>query len=283
MELNEDIFDQIHQYLNEEFDDEEYKKFEIQMNQNPALAQEVATQRRIKYGLKVNDFKQQFINIHAQLKKENILPVLIENTFADETPNIILKSFNSYSILRYITIAASVVLLIGGGIFIFTEQQSNDQIAQQKNKLKSTTPDTRIEKSNEIAETKKPLIKIKSIDFNKIYAANFVKNPVIESPFSSEKYGLSPSKMASWEADTLNLREGIMYLASGKTQDAIDKFKSLTISKFENIRFQADWYLVLAYLKAQDIAKVKGSLEMIIANEKHIYLEKSKKLSKSLK
>ena len=283
MELNQDLFNQIHQYLNQEFGTEEHKKFEIQMNQNPALAQAVTTQRRIKSGLKVNDFKQQFINIHSQLKKENVLPIFRENTFADENSIINLKPSNLYSILKYIAIAASLILMIGGGIFIFEKQQMDKHFAQQKIKINSPTPSSKREKSTEIANTKKPIIKTKSIDFNKIYATNFVKIPVIESPFSSEKYGVSPSKIALWESDTVNLKKGIMYLEIGKTQDAINEFNNLAVSRFENIRFHADWYLVLAHLQAKDMVKVKRQLAMIIGNENHIYLENSKKLSKSLK
>lgn len=283
MELNEDLFNQIHQYLNEEFDIEEHKKFEIQMKQNPALAQEVASQQRIKSGLKINNFKQQFINIHLQLKNENMLPIFEENSFANESNIIRTKFINSHSKLKYFAIVASIVLVICGGIFIFTKQQLTEQIAQQKNKLKTITPSLKIEKTTEIATVKKNLIKNKLIDFNKVYAINFVKNPVINSPFSSEKYGVSPSKMALWDADTLILKKGIMFLKSGETQNAIHKFKTLSVSKFENLRFHADWYLALAYLQAKDIIKVKRQLAMINENKNHIYLENSKTLLNSLK
>lgn len=274
MELNEDIFNQIHQYLNNDLEVEERQKFEIQMKQNLALAQEVATQRRIKSGLKVNDYKQQFSNIHAQLKKENALP------FFEEKPVIKLESRKSN--IRHFAYAASIVLMIGVGLFFYLKP---DPIELANTKVKAKEPSVKTIKPDkvEITDVKKPINKPVLIDFNKIYANNFVENPVIESPFSNEKYGVSPGKIAEWEADTLNLSKGIHYLETKKTQNAIAEFQKLTSSKFESLRFNSDWYLALAYLQEKDIINAKKQLNTITRSEKHIYFKKSKNLLKSLK
>lgn len=274
MELNEDIFNAIHQYLNNDLEVEERQNFEIQMNQNPALAQEVATQRRIKSGLKINGYKQQFGNIHAKLKKENTLP------FYEGKSAITLKPRKST--LQYFAYAASIILILGVGLFFYLKPEPielvNTKTKTPKSSIKTIKPD-----KIEIAEVHKPMNKPVSIDFDKIYANNFVKKPVIESPFSNEKYGVSPSKIAAWDSDTSNFSKGIQYLETKKTQNAIAEFQKLAVSKFEQIRFQSDWYLALSYLQEKDLTSTKKQLATIIENEKHIYANKSKILLKSLK
>ena len=271
MILNEDIFNQIHQYLNDDLKVDERQKFEIQMNQNPALAQEVVTQRRIKSGLKVNDYKQQFSNIHAQLKKDNELPVF------EGKP--VIKLSSSKLDLRYFAYAASLILMIGVGLFFYLKPAITEPLANTNVKplIKAVKPN-----KVEIAKADKPIIKPKTIDYNKIFANNFVKSPVIDNPFSTEKLGVSPSKIATWEADTMNLRKGIEYLEAKKPQYAIDEFQKLSTSKFENIKSHGDWYLALAYLQEKDIIKTKKQLTTIIKEEKHTYYKKAKSLLKSL-
>ena len=117
MELNEDIFNQIHEYLNDDLEFEKRQKFEIQMNQNPVLAQELATQRRIKSGLKVNDYKRQFSNIHAQLKQDNALPVFEEK--------LLINLNSSKSNLRYFAYAASIILMLCVGLFYYLYSLGN--------------------------------------------------------------------------------------------------------------------------------------------------------------
>jgi hypothetical protein len=273
MELNEDIFNQIHQYLNEDLAEDERQKFEIQMNQNPVLAQEVATQRRIKSGLKVNNYKQQFSNIHSQLKQGNALPVFEEQS--------VIKVNSSKSNLRYFAYAASIILMLGVGLFFYLKPVTTEPLA----KIKTSKPLIKTQQPDEveIADVKKPINKPESVDYDKILADNFVPKPVIENPFSSEKLGVSPSKIATWEADTLNLRKGIHYLETKKTQNAIEAFQKLKLSKFENIKFHAEWYLALTYLQEKDIIKAQKQLKIIAASESHIYSKKSKALLKSLK
>ena len=271
MELNEDIFIQIHQYLNEDLGEEERQKFEIQMNQNLALAQEVAIQRRIKSGLKVNDYRQQFNDIHVQLKKDNALPVFERKS--------VIKLNSSKLNLRYFAYAASLILMIGVGLFFYLKPVAIEPLANTNLKplIKASKPD-----KVEIAKGDKPIIKPKTIDYNKIFANNFVKNPVIDNPFSTEKLGVSPSKIATWETDIMNLRKGIEYLEAKKPQYAIDELQKLSTSKFENIKSHGEWYLALAYLQEKDIIKAKKQLKTIVDNEKHIYYRKAKSLLKSL-
>lgn len=274
MELNEDIFNQIHQYLNNDLKVEERQKFEIQMNQNPALSQEVATQRRIKSGLKVNDYKQQFSNIHARLKKENALPFFEENS--------VIKLESRKSNMQYFAYAASIILILSVSLFFYLKPDPielvNTKVKTKESSIKTIKPD-----KIEVANVKKPINKPVTIDFNKIYTNNFVKKPAIESPFSNEKFGVSPSKIVAWESDTLNLREGLEYLDVKKTQNAITQFQKLTFSKFENIKFHADWYLALAYIQEKDITKAKKQLTTIAESNEHNYSKRAKELIKLLK
>lgn len=272
MELNEDIFNQIHLYLNEDLEEEERQKFEIQINQNPELAQEIALQRRIKSGLKVNNYKQQFSNIHSQLKQDNLLPFFEEKTVAQLN--------TTHSNWRYFVYAASIVLIISFGLFFYLKPHPTKQLANNNPKpsIKLSKPD-----KVEIAKSDKIINKTAPIDLKELFVNNFNNKPAIAPPFLSEKFGISPSIMAAWDADTLILRKGVEYLEITKTQSAIDEFQKISISKFENIKFHADWYLALAYIQKKDLLKAKKQLNLIIANEKHSYLKESKALMKILR
>ena len=159
-----------------------------------------------------------------------------------------------------------------------TEPLSKTKVKTHKPFIKSTKP-----AEVEIAEIKEQINKPKTTDFNKIFATNFIKKPVIENPFSSEKLGVSPSKIVAWETDTLNLRKGLDYLDVKKTQNAITEFQKLTFSKFLNIKSHADWYLVLAYIQEKDIINAKKQLTTIAENDEHNYSKRAKTLIKLLK
>ncbi len=277
MELSEDIFNQIHQYLNNTLAEDEHKKFKNQMNTNPALAEEVATQRRIKAGLKINNYKQQFKNIHTQLKNENALPIF------EEKP--LFKKEASTFKWHYFAYAASITLIIGVGFFFYQKQastESEEQVATTKDN--TTKQAVKTDKGNniELAEIEKPFKKNTPINYNKIYTDNFTDSPVIDSPFSSEKYGISPSKIASWEADTLSLRGAINYLKTGKNQDAQAELQKLRNSKFDNIRFHSDWYLALVYLHQKDGIRATEILKKIRDDKQHLYAKKAEQILKVL-
>lgn len=277
MELSEDIFNQIHQYLNHTLEDDDRQKFETQMNTNPALAQEVATQRRIKSGLKINKYKQQLIDIHAQLKNENTLPVFEEETILEK--KVIPFKWN------YVAYAASVTLIIGVCLFFYQEQRITTQSGQSLASVKKpSTPQQTIKTDKaidpKVTKDEQAINQTSPINYEHLYTNNFTANPSIESPFSSEKYGISPSKITSWEADTLSLRAAINYLKTGKDQDAQTELEKLRNSKFEQIRVHSEWYLALAYLHQKDGTRTKEILKKISDDKKHLYAKKAEQILK---
>ena len=76
--------------------------------------------------------------------------------------------------------------------------------------------------------------------------------------------------------------EGNALLASGKTQEAIDKFKQhLTFS--DNLNNRTHWYLALAYLKNKETAKAKKELEQLLDSGEAFKKNEATSLLKKLK
>lgn len=285
MEEKEENFNKIHQFLRQELSIEERKTFENEVNKNPVLMKAVATQRRIKVGLKVNNYKAQFKAIHTKLQNENALPDLEFENYQSEAK--IIKVSSNKSFVKYSALAASIILLIGVGLFLFTKKETNEQLAKQNTFIKGRDKDekniiTPIDKQSKEQLTKKDIPK-KGLDFQKEFAQNFDSIPKIESPFNTEKFGVSPTKINAWEADTLLLRKGISLLVVRQTKAAIEILRKSENSHFKEIKSQSAWYLALAYLQENNKDFLRKQLEKNIANKDLLYTEKSRKLFERIK
>lgn len=74
MELTETLLADIHAYLSNGMTPQQQLAFEAQMQANPALAQEVRTQQRIKQGLRILQRKNELKALHQTLLAEGALP-----------------------------------------------------------------------------------------------------------------------------------------------------------------------------------------------------------------
>lgn len=291
--LSEEQFNQIHAYLRGEGSPEERTAFEQQMNQNPELAQEVASQKRIKTGLKANENKRKFQDIHAQLKAAGALPeVIVKPTPVEEEieEEVATKVTPLWSWSR-LAVAASVILAVGMGWYIYsTSQPTPTQVAvtpeppntkPDKVTPKQETVNPKQETPNRKPQTGNP--KTESPNFKQLFAQNFTATPKIGSPFSSENLGLSPSLVARWQSDTATLHAGIRLLDAGRGRSALAEFEKLEKSKFEEIQQHAQWYIALSLLWQSQYDKTKERLEAIATNDKHLYQARAKKLLGKLK
>jgi anti-sigma-K factor RskA len=113
MALSEEAFHEIHQYLSRRDTPEEHADFEKRMRADQALAGEVAAQRRILNGLKANEYKNLFKDIHAQLENDGALPTSAGEDDPEQGKTIPLNPESRISgRWRYIAAAASILLAI---------------------------------------------------------------------------------------------------------------------------------------------------------------------------
>jgi len=273
MELSEEAFQEIHRYLSGESTPEERADFEKRMQADAALAQEVATQRRIRNGLKANEYKNLFRDIHAELQREGaladraerekgkIVPLLPESRFAMRWP--------------YVAAVASI-LVAAGLLWYFNSQPESTPIASDTPVVeKPTTPDTlrsapSTAKPESVKTTAPKPIKPQAAPANTakpdFFAEYFYEKPALESPFSKEKLGLSPSAFRQWQSDTAHVHQGIRYLGVHDAALALQELKQVETSRFPQIKGTAEWYIALAYLQQNDLKNCVEQLKKVAAD-----------------
>lgn len=279
MELSEETFDEIHQYLSGRGTPEGRAAFERRMNADEALASEVASQRRIRNGLKANEYKALFKDIHAQLQSEGALPANSQNE-NDDTKILPLTRDNTRTNARwpYLAAAASVLIAVGL-VWYFNFGPKDTQIASdtpQTPVIKDTVTQIQPEKKTDTAKTTAPVQPPvekapASVNTSEFFAAYFDSNAVFESPFSKDKLGISPSALAQWRSDTANVQQGIRHLAKRETGQALEALGQVEASRYQQLKGVADWYKALAYLQRNDLKNCKEQLKKVIADPENTY------------
>ena len=274
--LSQNIFEQIHLYLSGEMNEKETKDFEQLLQENAVVNEEFMWQKRIKEGLKAQEYKKQFQNIHQQLNAEGEL-----NRLETKSPKIIISLS-----WKYLSIAASIVLVIG----IWWIWTNNDKISSDTNdKLTKNVPSLNtpkiIVKEDSTTQAKinkeiKPINKI--VDFEA-----FIQMPeTLHSPFQQGKMmGLSPSSIALWETDSSTLVNNVKALKQNpKSQNSqlLERFQALQQSRFENVRHEAEWYEALVRLSRKELKEARKILKNIALNKTHPYQSKAILLLKKL-
>lgn len=288
MELSENTFFEIHEYLKGNGDPAARAEFERRMQADPDLAREVQSQKRIQSGLQANAYKKMFGDIHAQLEATGMLaytgPSLpsktIRNTSEDTDPR--------KTLWPYFAAAASVLLALGITWYFHWSPRSRPQIAVHHEipapaDSASAAP---LAKNN---STEKPIASkhVKSPKFSrntseKLFAGNFKVLENIETPFSREKYGLSPGAVAQWRSDTATLHQAVRLLGEGHSESAVEALKKVENSRFQNLKYHSGWYIALAFLRLDQREKCREQLSGITADHANPYRQKAGRLLEQL-
>lgn len=281
MELSEEIFHEIHQYLSGQGTPEERTSFESRMNTDEELAREVASQRRIRNGLKANEYKALFKDIHARLQSEGALPEQpqAEN---DDTKILPLAADKANARWLYFAAAASVLIAIGL-VWYFNLGSQDPQLASDtpvvKDTVTQTPPAERPDTAQHNAPVQQPVKKAPAaVNTSEFFAAYFDPNTMLESPFSGDKLGVSPSAIAQWRSDTAHVQQGIRYLAKREATLALEAFGLVEASRYRQLKRVADWYRALAYLQHNDLKNCKEQLKKIIADPENTYSKQAREL-----
>lgn len=282
MELSEQTFHEIHQYLSGQGTPEERAAFENRMSVDQELSQEVASQRRIRNGLKANEYKKLFADIHAGLRREGALPEVPE---ADDKKILPLAAENrSDAGARWPYLAAAASVLIAIGLtWYFTSTPKNTQVASDVPEapvVQDTVQRVEPKKTPDTTKTQAPLKQpVKpapaGVNASAFFAAYFDPKAVIESPFSNGKLGVSPSSIAQWRSDTAHVQQGVRHLAKSEATLALQEFDQVETSRFRQLNSVTSWYKALAYLQRNDLKNCKKQLQIVMDDPDNVYYKKA--------
>lgn len=276
MELSEETFNEIHQYLSGEGTPEERADFEKRMQADEALAHEVATQRRIRLGLIANEYKKLFRDIQAELQREGALGGNAEQADQEETDIVPLLPEGRSAIRWPYAAAAASIFLAAGLLWYFNSQPESTPIASDTpvavkpavpDTLLPAQPTTRPDSVKVIKpKPKKPQAPPANTHESDFFAEYFSEIPILESPFSKEKLGLSPSAFRQWRSDTAHVHQGIRYLAAHDAVSALQELIQLENSPFPQVKGTAEWYIAMAYLQQNDLQNCVEQLKKVAAD-----------------
>lgn len=282
MKLSEQTFHEIHQYLSGRGTPEERAAFESRMNADQELAQEVASQRRIRNGLKANEYKKLFRDIHAELQLEGALPNARQADDRKILPIAPERRSNAWVRWPYLAAAASVLLAVGL-VWYFNATPKNSQVASDISDVPVVQDTTQQVEPKETGDTAKTEVPAKqqvkpapaSVNISEFFATYFDPEATIDSPFASDKLGVSPSSIAQWRSDTAHVQQGIRYLAKREAALALQEFGQVETSRFRQLKSVTSWYKALAYLQQNDLKNCKAQLEIVLADPENIYHKKA--------
>ncbi|MBO9617192.1 MAG: hypothetical protein J7619_31185 [Dyadobacter sp.] len=280
MELSEETFHEIHQYLSGQGTPEERAAFERRMNADEELAREVASQQRIRNGLKANGYKALFKDIHAQLESEGALPGKPQA----DAKIVPLAPDHARANARwpYLAAAASVLIAVGL-VWYFNFGPEDPQVASDtptvKDTVTQTPPTERPDTAKNNAPVQQPVKPAPArVNTSEFFATYFDTNAELKSPFSGEKLGVSPSAIAQWRSDTAHVQQGIRYLANREAAQALQELGQVENSRYQQVKGTADWYKALAYLQQNDLKNCKEQLKKVMADPDNTYSKQATEL-----
>ena len=280
MELSEETFGEIHRYLGGHGTPEERAAFENRLNADQELVNEVASQRRIRNGLKANEYKALFKGIHEQLQSEGALPgnTQAENDGVKIVPLAPASQSRVSARWPYLAAAASVLIAVGL-VWYFNFTPKNAQVASDTPKTPAVE-DTNIKaQPNEGTDTVKTNAPLQQpskpapaiVNTSEFFATYFDQNAVLESPFSKDKLGVSPSAIAQWRSDTARVQQGIRHLAKREAALALQEFGQVETSRYQQLKGVASWYKALTYLQQNDLKNCKEQLKKVTTDPENTY------------
>lgn len=280
MDLSQEIFHKIHRYLSGNDTPAEREAFEAQMRSDADLAAEVAAQRRIRDGLKANEYKKLFKNIHAELENDGAL-----QPAADDRDSRPVRPLVRWS---YFAAAASIALAMGV-LWYVNIDKAPAPVAHETPAVLSPAPrDTMTETPHAPSPDsgtktspkrhKKAANAPAETPADQLFAAYFKPDVDLQSPFSKEKLGLSPSAYRQWRSDTAYVHQGVRLLVQGEGGLAMQELQLAENSRYAQVKYAASWYLALSYLQQNAPDRAQEQLKKIIAESDHAYQQQAVEL-----
>jgi tetratricopeptide (TPR) repeat protein len=248
----------IDNYLGGRLNQEEKSAFEQRISAETALAEQVALQRKITAGLQSAGrlsmlalLKEEDAKMPAYQPEEEVAPAAEAKTI----------SFNPTSRQMYYWAAAAVLLLMVPVFMLLRNNESGEKLAGQyfhphENQWVSTDGDSSLSaQAMEHYEEGKYALAL----------------PILEKMLGNDT------------ADAeVQFYKGNSHLALKHTKEAIQCFETVLGMPANKYTQEAEWYLALSYVQADDEKQAKKILKGILENQKHPYHKEAQDLMKKL-
>lgn len=250
----------IDKYLGGELKPEEKAAFEKRLATETALSEQVTLHRQITASFKSSGRA----SLLAMLEEEDAnMPAYQEVTEEENKPEAKVIAFNNRSRQMYYWAAAVILLLLVPFIFIIRNNTAPDRLA---GKYFKPYGNEWVPANGDTADLSTKAMKHYE---NENYALAL---PILEKMLGSN---------TADEAE-VQFYKGNSHLALNHPQDAITCFAAVLNMPANKYTEEAQWYLALSYIKAEDKAKAKDLLNTIVETENHPFHKDATELLKKL-
>lgn len=295
MELSEENFHDIHQYLSGKGTPRQREDFERRMDADPDLARETDTQRRIRDGLRANEYKKMFQALHTQMASDGTLPSATgpghqpsDNTVVPLSGTDKPRKAYSWSL---VAAAAASIVIATGLVWYFNDRPQTlpvattppvTQPAPSVDTVMSSGPAIAVDSANASPKPTKKKKSAPKVVLPDYFARYFNADAGLKSPFSKEKFGISPSAFRQWQADTAHVQSGIRHLLQQQGGKALDELNQVRNSRFTQVKNAAEWYAALALVQQHDWAGCRTQLQKIVDNPESDYQARAVELLREI-
>jgi tetratricopeptide (TPR) repeat protein len=250
----------IDKYLGGELKPEEKASFEKRLATEPALSEQVALHRQITASFKSSGRASML----AMLAEEDAkMPAYHQVEVAEEKPEAKVIAFDNRSRQMYYWAAAVVLLLLVPFIFIIRNNTSSDRIAD-----KYFQP---YEYQGGTANGDTADLSTKAMQY-------YTRNEHASAVTLLDKL-LGNNTAAEAE---VQFYKGNSHLALNHATEAIASFEAVLAMPANQYTEEAQWYLALSYIKAEEKAKAKELLNTIVDTQNHPFHKDATELLKKL-
>lgn len=284
-EFTEQDYEQMDKYIKQQLSEVDRKAFEQRIKIDPALADELAWVRKMEANYRYIKLKDHVTALHQQLNEEGVL----------DTGTVVKSFWQNWR--RILSIAATVVLLVGAGWFVWLNNQESVkqptlvQALPSERLIEPSTPPPVMDGSDLAEGYARQLPKDEIvIPLELTEAVNYYRNdrpdaaiaalralPSPATPPSEDRFGSTKGEKGTTAplpaVDTKNqqyryLYLGLSYLKKGEAQKAVRQLKKVHTA---SLRPTAEWYeaLGLVLLHQEDAARLL--LNKIRNNPDHLY------------
>lgn len=260
----------IEKYIDGILTDSEKRLFDDKYAHNPAFKQETEAYKKVLKAIQVGGRQ----NIMAIFSQE-------EAKIQEKTLVVPMPTFKYRNILRGFVIAASIAFVASASIWLL---QSKEQTGEDILKSVEIRPMGNTWTTNVRSQRSDGAISPKEKYFIATYGENNTELLLQAFEFYNtntvEGYTKAAATFAQVTAknDSLYLYKGISYLKANAPDKAVESLKNLANTENAAFKPNAEWYLMLAYLKQNDLTKAKVLKEKIMNAAVHVYKPEASKV-----
>lgn len=248
--MNEQYIDTIHRYIAGTLSPTERDAFELEMQHNPALREDVDTERHLLAGIEQagqQTDRATIESVHERLRQEGFF----EKVKTEPAPDLTIVHTQKFSIMkRFLAIAATLVVL-AGGVWFFTQQDKpvdTDALFTQYYQ-----PQEDVKRARSIVET------LVSYGLAGVQTDTDTLKMALQL-YEAAKYNESLALLKGFaethpENDMAQYYIGVIHISQGRYAKAIEVLLPISRSEESALKNDALWNLGLCYLKMENGVK----------------------------